>query len=89
MKAKRLRPGSPTLGRYLGVAVLDVLGVVRGERVLDYLMFYKLHVPTFVEECIMIIYSVQHYPTYFASIMYNENAVVNPTPLKFMTGSSI
>jgi hypothetical protein len=40
--------GSPTLGWYLGVVVLDV---VRGERVLDLRMFKMMHVQTFVEVC--------------------------------------
>jgi zinc transporter ZupT len=48
MTANCLLSGSPTLGWHLGVVVLDV---VRGERVLDYLMFNILHVMTFVEEC--------------------------------------
>jgi hypothetical protein len=36
------------LGWYLGVVVLDL---VKGERVLEYIMFNIMHVRTFVEEC--------------------------------------
>jgi hypothetical protein len=48
MTANCLLLDTPTLGRYLGVVVLDV---VRGERVLDLRMFNMVHVQTFVEEC--------------------------------------
>jgi hypothetical protein len=48
MTANYLLPGSPTTGRYLGVVVLDV---VRGERVLGYVMFSIVHVRAFMEEC--------------------------------------
>jgi hypothetical protein len=41
--------GSPTIGWYSGIVVLDV---VRGERVHDQLMLNVLHVQTFMEECI-------------------------------------
>jgi hypothetical protein len=40
--------GSPTIGWYSGIVVLDV---VRGGRVLDLLMFDIMHVRSFVEEC--------------------------------------
>jgi hypothetical protein len=43
-------PGSPTIGRYLGVVVLDV---VRGERIIGGLMLNVMHVWTFVEDCII------------------------------------
>jgi hypothetical protein len=41
-------PSPPTIVCYSGVVVLDV---VRGERILDQLMFNIMHVRTFVEEC--------------------------------------
>jgi hypothetical protein len=46
MTAYCLLLGSPTIGWYSGTVVLDV---VRGERVLDWLMFNIMHVRTFVE----------------------------------------
>jgi hypothetical protein len=49
MTCSCLLRGSPTLGRYLGVAVLDE---VRGERVLDSVMLNIMHSRTFVEECV-------------------------------------
>jgi hypothetical protein len=48
MAAYCLLLGSPTIGWYSGIVVLDV---VRGERVLDLLMFNTMHVRNFVEEC--------------------------------------
>jgi hypothetical protein len=48
MAAYCLLLDSPTIGWYSGIVVLDV---VRGERVLDYLMLNIMHVWTFVEEC--------------------------------------
>jgi hypothetical protein len=43
MTASCLLPGFPTHGWYLGVIVLDV---VRGKRVLDYLVFNIMHART-------------------------------------------
>jgi hypothetical protein len=40
--------GSPTIWFYSGIVELDV---VRGERVLDWLMLSIMHVRTFVGEC--------------------------------------
>jgi hypothetical protein len=48
MAAYCLLLGSPTIGWYYGIVVLDV---VRGERVLDELMLNIMHVRTFVDEC--------------------------------------
>jgi hypothetical protein len=48
MTAYCFLPGSPTIGWYSGVVVLDV---VRGGRVFYELMFHIMHVQTFVEEC--------------------------------------
>jgi hypothetical protein len=48
MAAYCLLLGSPTIGWYSGIVVLDV---VRGKRVLDLLMLSIMHVRTFVEEC--------------------------------------
>jgi hypothetical protein len=49
MAAYCLLLGSPTVGWYSGIVVLD--DVVRGERVLDKLMLNIMHVRNFVEEC--------------------------------------
>jgi hypothetical protein len=48
MAAYCLLLGSPAIGWYSGIVVLDV---VRGERVLDKLMLNIMHVRTLVEEC--------------------------------------
>jgi hypothetical protein len=40
--------GSPTIGWYSGIVVLDV---AREERALDWLMLNIMHVRNFVEEC--------------------------------------
>jgi hypothetical protein len=47
MTAYLLLPGSSTIGWYSGVVLLEV---VRGERVLDKLLFHIMHVRNFVEE---------------------------------------
>jgi hypothetical protein len=52
MTANSLFLGSPTLGPYPGVVVLDV---VRDVRVLDKLMLNVMHVRTLAEECSMVI----------------------------------
>jgi hypothetical protein len=57
MAASCLLPGYPTLEWYVGVVVLNV---VRGERVLDYLVFNIIYVRNFVEEsCANLIYVKQ------------------------------
>jgi hypothetical protein len=48
MTGNCLLPGSPAVGWYSGVVALDV---VRGERVLEKLMFNTMHVQNYVEEC--------------------------------------
>jgi hypothetical protein len=48
MTAYCLLLGSPTVGWYSGIVLLDV---VRGGRVLDEVMFNIMNVRTFVEEC--------------------------------------
>jgi hypothetical protein len=54
MTANCLLPGSTTLRRYLVVFVLDV---VRGARALEWLMLNKMHVKTFVDECVSTSYT--------------------------------
>jgi uncharacterized membrane protein YwzB len=56
MTGSCLLPGFAVVGWYLGAVVLDV---VRGSRVLDYLMLTTIvHVRDFVEECIVLAHAI-------------------------------